>query len=420
MKKIFKAFYVFILSLSLLFFFAPSLKLSSRVYANVRSEVVMPPNADLDDPDYNAYLGFTLSNGIFRQAWFDTYGRYVSPSKYFYYPLVPSDGSVYEVDGSFEDAEIKGNGEYSVEFKIEGDNFNSEAVFSRLFISTDIPASAFDSVKLTNVRLYADGKCVKKDMDTYLSLNDLKAPGSLSFYLVNTEDPDDLFDGRLFVPAPTPTKGAVEATEDPEGSAEGERNQEVEVTDEPVVIDDDPGQTLNFGDQDDPGTDSEGTSESSSEADNEEEGSSETDASDNGSGGGSSEAGSSDNGSGDGSSEAGSSDESSGDGSSEAEDSLQKNTGNIFYHGKDMTVKCPEKSLVIKFVITGFNIDNLSAVKSVKKTDSSGEKAGVFSKLIKNIRSHGDAIKFILFSLFFVVIITGFVMFIIRMIRKQE
>ena len=56
--------------------------------------------------------------------------------------------------GTFTDAEIAGNGTYTL--KLEGADFQGETAISQLHIATDIPLN--DKIKFTNVKAKVDGR----------------------------------------------------------------------------------------------------------------------------------------------------------------------------------------------------------------------------------------------------------------------
>ncbi len=115
------------------------------------------------DPEgtYHAYIGIQTPTWIFRNAYNDaTYGL----ESGCFDELGYVDGEWLPQGGTFTDAEITGNGTYTVAvngFDFSG-TFNDQAIlgdagnFNLLFVSTDLPVN--DQVVLSNVVLKMDGK----------------------------------------------------------------------------------------------------------------------------------------------------------------------------------------------------------------------------------------------------------------------
>lgn len=131
-------------------------KLLATVLAGVMALSSLTLTAGAAD-SYNAYIGLQ-SDGTwaFRNSWDDaTYGL---GTEYF--------DSMYSIDwggvlgGTFTDAVITGDGEYSV--KMEGYDFTSGETdvtqMNLIFISTDIPVDA--GITISDIKLYIDGNYI--------------------------------------------------------------------------------------------------------------------------------------------------------------------------------------------------------------------------------------------------------------------
>ncbi len=101
---------------------------------------------------YHAYLGVqTNPSWIFRNAWNDSsFGK----DAYDSFDKLSKDGAPADIDGTFTDVEITGDGTYKV--SLTGADLSDEELFSLLFVSTDIPVDA--GVSITNVNVIIDGQ----------------------------------------------------------------------------------------------------------------------------------------------------------------------------------------------------------------------------------------------------------------------
>ncbi|MDE6600012.1 MAG: hypothetical protein K2K34_08060 [Oscillospiraceae bacterium] len=101
---------------------------------------------------YHAYLGVqTNPSWIFRNAWDDgSFGKETYDS----FDKLSKDGAPADIDGTFTDVEITGDGTYKV--SLTGADLSDEELFSLLFVSTDIPVDA--GVSITNVNVIIDGQ----------------------------------------------------------------------------------------------------------------------------------------------------------------------------------------------------------------------------------------------------------------------
>ncbi|HWT76177.1 MAG TPA: leucine-rich repeat domain-containing protein [Mobilitalea sp.] len=107
--------------------------------------------------DYHAYMGIQTNTNlwVFRNKFDDeTYGLGTDAFKGL--SSVDSKKVVTHYDGTFTDANITGDGTYTV--TLDNPDFAGETNMSQLFVSTDIPLS--DSLKVTNVIVKIDGKTI--------------------------------------------------------------------------------------------------------------------------------------------------------------------------------------------------------------------------------------------------------------------
>ena len=125
-------------------------KIIAAVAASVVAVSTMAVSAFADS--YHAYLGVqTNPSWIFRNAWNDgTYGK----DSYDSFDKLSKDGAPADIDGTFTDVEITGDGTYKV--SLTGADLSDEEKFSLLFVSTDIPVDA--GVSITNVKVIIDGQ----------------------------------------------------------------------------------------------------------------------------------------------------------------------------------------------------------------------------------------------------------------------
>ena len=113
------------------------------------------------DGTYHAYLGFQTPNWSFRNAFDDSgYGR--DTSDVFYQVTGwDSENNAVTLPGTFTDAEIAGNGTYTV--SVDGlafpdGEFSSQEFLNLIFLSTDIPNTG--EITISDVQLKVDGKSV--------------------------------------------------------------------------------------------------------------------------------------------------------------------------------------------------------------------------------------------------------------------
>lgn len=156
--------------------------------------LAVPASADDVDLDgtYHAYLGVQSASYTFRNAFDEPnygYGVEADDGTFYFDRLTGWDGpTALNMGGTFTDAEITGNGTYSV--KLEDLDFGNDETLNLLFISTDIPVN--DTIKFTDVKVILDGQSkytfdeayIEEESKTYLQVG-----------CINTYNPDlkDLF-----------------------------------------------------------------------------------------------------------------------------------------------------------------------------------------------------------------------------------
>lgn len=144
--------------------------LSTACAAAIAASALAIP-ASADDVSYHAYLGVQSASYTFRNAWNDaTYGQGVTSD----------DGMVYfdqltgwenpgniavSKGGVFTDAEITGDGTYSV--SVTDFDFGEDETLNLLFVSTDIPLDA--GITISDVKVIMDGSTKYTFDEAYLS-----------------------------------------------------------------------------------------------------------------------------------------------------------------------------------------------------------------------------------------------------------
>lgn len=127
---------------------------------NLTAFAALPVSAEEVDLNgtYHAYIGIQSASYTFRNAYDEgTYG----------YGITADDGTVWfdqltgwdgptalNKGGTFNDAEIAGNGTYSV--SVSDFDFGDDESLNLLFVSTDIPVN--DSIKISDVHVIMDGQ----------------------------------------------------------------------------------------------------------------------------------------------------------------------------------------------------------------------------------------------------------------------
>lgn len=156
------------------------------------------------DGTYHAYFGFQQQGSwIFRDEWYsDTLGIDGSNMKKAGLTFdqgtlfQSSDDGVSTIDGTqVQDAEIKGNGTYTV--GVSGLNScldpkgDSEIKISMIYVDTDIPMKAKDNpVTISDVKLLCDGKEVSVPSDPYYPEEYTDASGLMRFDAMNAYKKD--------------------------------------------------------------------------------------------------------------------------------------------------------------------------------------------------------------------------------------
>lgn len=144
--------------------------LSTACAAAIAASALAIP-ASAEDVSYHAYLGVQSASYTFRNAWNDaTYGQGVTSD----------DGMVYfdqltgwenpgniavNKGGVFTDAEITGDGTYSV--SVTDFDFGEDETLNLLFVSTDIPLDA--GITISDVKVVMDGNTKYTFDEAYLS-----------------------------------------------------------------------------------------------------------------------------------------------------------------------------------------------------------------------------------------------------------
>lgn len=114
---------------------------------------------------YHAYLGVQTPTWIFRNSFDDaTYGL----DSGFFNELGLVDGEWIAQGGSFTDAEIAGNGTYSVSMSGYDftDQLGDDGLFNLLFLSTDLPMN--DEVVISDITIKMDGKAIAEYDSAFL------------------------------------------------------------------------------------------------------------------------------------------------------------------------------------------------------------------------------------------------------------
>ena len=144
--------------------------LSAACAAAIAASALAIP-ASAEDVSYHAYLGVQSASYTFRNAWNDaTYGQ----------GITSDDGMVYfdqltgwenpgniavNKGGVFTDAEITGDGTYSV--SVTDFDFGEDETLNLLFVSTDIPLDA--GITISDVKVVMDGNTKYTFDEAYLS-----------------------------------------------------------------------------------------------------------------------------------------------------------------------------------------------------------------------------------------------------------
>lgn len=150
------------------------------------------PVASVDkNGTYHAYFGIQTANYSFRNKWNDAnYG--INSEVFNQVTGWDAENNAIKRTATITDAEIKGNGNYSVSLT-DFDFADGAESLNLLFISTDIPNNG--EIKITDVRVKMDGKTVYKDfVEAYLDPDEKEYMVPLCINLWNA----DLQKGELF------------------------------------------------------------------------------------------------------------------------------------------------------------------------------------------------------------------------------
>lgn len=194
------------------------------------NQAVETPQYEFDpNGTYHAYIGVQTPTWIFRNAYDDaTYGL---ESGYFD-QLGFVDSEWIAQGGSFKDAEITGNGTYTV--AVEGYDFSGtfqdqailgdEGLFNLLFVSTDLPMN--DEVVISNVVLKMDGNEIATMDEAFLDSDSKEVQKVLLANIWNNE-----LSALPYYAAPTQS---IEISFDVSGFANDAVAEEVEESTEEV------------------------------------------------------------------------------------------------------------------------------------------------------------------------------------------
>ena len=145
----------------------------------------MPASAE---GTYHAYLGIQSASFTFRNAWNEgQYGKGIAADdgSFYFDHLTGWDGpTATNNGGTFTDAEITGDGTYSV--SLTGDfDFGSDETLNLLFVSTDIPLDA--GITISDVKVKIDGSTKYTFDEAYLNPDD---PEYVSPMMINIWNDD--------------------------------------------------------------------------------------------------------------------------------------------------------------------------------------------------------------------------------------
>ncbi|MCI7062656.1 MAG: hypothetical protein MR965_10760 [Lachnospiraceae bacterium] len=156
------------------------------------------------DGTYHAYFGFQeTGTWIFRDEWYSTTlgidGSDMKGAKLDFNGgtlFQSKDGKTSAVEGTkVQDAEIKGNGTYTVGVSDLNDclntNGDADTKVSMIYVDTDIPMSAKDNpVKISDVKLTCDGKEISIPSDPFYPSEYTDESGLLRFDPMNSYQKD--------------------------------------------------------------------------------------------------------------------------------------------------------------------------------------------------------------------------------------
>ena len=129
--------------------------------------------AELQAKDYNAYIGVQTTSYIFRNSWDEAnYGRDSAEHPDFFSRLTgwDADNNAVDYGGTFEDAVLTAEGEYTVSLTTGDMGFGTDEAFRLLFVSTDLPSKLVKDgfVTIEGVRVKIGDQATKEytDVDT--------------------------------------------------------------------------------------------------------------------------------------------------------------------------------------------------------------------------------------------------------------
>ncbi|MCC8043196.1 MAG: hypothetical protein LIO69_06795 [Oscillospiraceae bacterium] len=186
---------------------------------------------------YHAYIGVQSASYTFRNAWNETsYGQGV----------VADDGTVYfdqltgwegadavNKGGDFVDAEITGDGTYSV--SVSNFDFGEDESFNLLFVSTDIPIDT--GATITDVKVVLDGNTKYTFDEAYLSPdeNTYLQPMAINIWNDDLGGSDGLF-GYIMPTDSIEIQFTVSGLGDAAAAEETEEEEEEVVVEEEAVV----------------------------------------------------------------------------------------------------------------------------------------------------------------------------------------
>lgn len=170
---------------------------------------------------YHAALGLQTCT----QVWINRFAYYDKEANK-YYGTADADkmfagdpsGNGADYACEFQDAEIKGNGTYTV--KVTGADFAGETDISQLHVATDIPLN--DTIKFTDVSFSIDGKKIASFDQGYMEDEEPYLGGGMDLLLIN-----HWRDGLVKELA---SKGVTESAENGYTLLQGTTGEEISVT----------------------------------------------------------------------------------------------------------------------------------------------------------------------------------------------
>jgi hypothetical protein len=156
------------------------------------SALAIPSSAE---GTYHAYIGIQSASYTFRNAWNEeTYGlgKVSDDGMVYFDQLTGWDGATpLNKGGNFSDAEITGDGTYSV--SVTDFDFGSDETLNLLFVSTDIPLDA--GITISDVKVILDGSTKYTFDEAYLDPDktDYMTPTCINIWNDDLGKQDGLF-----------------------------------------------------------------------------------------------------------------------------------------------------------------------------------------------------------------------------------